>query len=83
MLNLILWISARISANSFLNVFQKILTQNGEFASIINFFTYLGLTILSFLFCQNIILSPKIILLTLLMGFLGCLGNLFIIKSLK
>ena len=55
MLNLILWISARISANSFLNVFQKILTQNSEFASIINFFTYLGLTILSFLFCQNII----------------------------
>ena len=82
MLNLITGITIRIFSNSYLNVFQKILTNKGEHPSIVNFYTYLGLTIISFIFCKNPIFSVDLLKYILLMGILGSLGNYFIIKAL-
>lgn len=83
MLSLIFGILIRIFSNSYLNVFQKLLTQKGEFSSVINFYTYLGLTIIGFCICPfpefNIQFLPYI----LSMGCLGALGNFFIIKALS
>ena len=50
---IIIAVIIRIFSNSFLNVFQKILTSKGEFSSIVNFYTYLGLMILGVLTCPN------------------------------
>ena len=50
MIYTILGLLTRIFSNSYLNVFQKILTSKGEKSSVINFYTYLGLTLLSFIF---------------------------------
>jgi len=83
MFNLILSIIARIFSNSYLNVFQKILTKNGEKSSIINFYTYLGLTLVGILITQNFYYSKILLLNALLMGLLGALGNYFIIKALS
>ena len=84
MLSLILGIFARIISNSYLNVFQKILTNNAEKPSVINFYTYLGLSIVGFLISSTeIILTNEITINILIMGFLGALGNYFIIKALS
>lgn len=83
MFNLIFAILIRIFSNSYLNVFQKLLTKNGEFSSIVNFYTYLGLTVIALLFCHNPIFSTEIIGTASLMGFLGALGNFFIVKALS
>ena len=53
MLYLTFGILLRIFSNSLLNVFQKILTNKGEFSSVINLYTYLGLTVLGLLICPN------------------------------
>ena len=76
-----LGVLVRIVSNSGLNVFQKILTNNGQNSSVINFYTYLGLSILSIGFIKNIQL--EILPLVLIMGLLGTLGNYFIIKALS
>ena len=74
-------ILVRILSNSYLNVFQKILTTKGQKSSVVNFYTYLGLSIISFGFIKNV--PVEIIPLVLIMGLLGVLGNYFIIKALS
>ena len=71
----------RIFSNSYLNVFQKILTHKGEKSSVVNFYTYLGLTLISVWFLKDI--SLRILPLILIMGLLGAGGNYFIIKALS
>jgi drug/metabolite transporter (DMT)-like permease len=66
-----------------LNVFQKLLTQKGEYSSIVNFYTYFGLTIIGLLFIPDLIFTPQMIPYILTMGFLGALGNFFIVKALS
>ena len=83
MINLLLGVITRIFSNSYLNVFQKILTKNGEFPLVINFYTYLGLTIIGFLICPNPIFTKAIMFNFFIMGILGAVGNYFIIKALS
>jgi len=83
MINLVIGIFIRIFSNSYLNVCQKFLTNNGETPSIINFYTYLGLTIIAFLICPNPIFTTEILISFFVMGFLGAIGNYFIIKALS
>ena len=83
MISLILSVTARIFSNSYINVFQKLLTNNGEKSSIINFYTYLGLVLLSFLISPIPIYSSDYLIYILTMGLLGALGNFFIIKALS
>ena len=71
----------RILSNSYLNVFQKILTNRGEKSSVINLYTYLGLTLIGIWFLTPV--SLNILPLVAIMGMLGALGNFFIIKSLS
>ena len=73
----------RIFSNSYLNVFQKILTNKGQNSSVVNFYTYLGLTILCLFFFPNSAFSPELLINCLIMGLLGTLGNYFIIKALS
>lgn len=84
MLNLFIGIIARIFSNSYLNVFQKILTGNGEKSSVVNFYTYFGLTVIGALFCiKSFVYTQEYLLFILIMGLLGALGNFFIIKALS
>ena len=83
MFNLTLGILIRILSNSYLNVFQKFLTNKNEHPSIINFYSYLGLTFVGILICKQPIFTEKILINFLIMGFLGALGNYFIIKALS
>lgn len=83
MISLLFGITIRIFSNSFLNVFQKLLTKNGENPSIINFYTYLGLSIIGYIIAPQIIFTQEILYNLLIMGVLGALGNYFIIKSLS
>ena len=75
----------RIISNSYLNVFQKILTNEGNKSSVINFYTYLGLTLLSLIFIPfiDISFSNEVVFNFICMGILGALGNYFIIKALS
>ncbi len=83
MINLLLGISARIFSNSFLNVFQKFLTNSGEKSSVVNFYTYLGLTVFGFIVCPTSFFSQTLCINVLIMGLLGALGNYYIIKALS
>lgn len=85
MFYVILGVTARIFSNSYLNVLQKILTNKGSKPSVINFYTYLELSILCLLLIpfMQISLSGELISNFLLMGLLGALGNYFIIKALS
>ena len=83
MLSTCIGILIRIFSNSYLNVFQKILTNKGQKSSVINFYTYLGLSICGLCFLNRIIFSGEILINVLIMGFLGALGNYFIIKALS
>ena len=76
---------SRIVSNSFLNVFQKLLTNNGNKPSVVNFYTYLGLSILSCFLIPylNLIFSADLITNFIIMGILGALGNYYIIKALS
>lgn len=76
-------ILARIFSNSFLNVFQKLLTKRGEHSSVVNFFTYFGLTLIALCFCRNPIFNTEMLPNIFTMGFLGALGNYFIVKALS
>ena len=82
-------IFTRIVSNSYLNVFQKILTSKGTKSSVINFSTYLGLTVLSFILLMfskydfSSVFTSSIMLNTVIIGILGALGNYFIIKALS
>ena len=83
MFNLIIGILIRIFSNSYLNVFQKLLTNKGEFSSVINFYTYLGLAIIGIIITPSPTFSPHLLPYILIMGFLGALGNYFIVKALS
>lgn len=83
MINLFVGVLIRIFSNSYLNVFQKILTNKGEHSSIINFYTYLGLSIIGLIICPNPIFNLEILPQIITMGSLGALGNYFIIKALS
>ena len=83
MLSLIIAILIRIFSNSYLNVFQKLLTKKGEFSSIVNLYTYFGLMIIGFIICPNLNFNNSMIPYILTMGFLGALGNFFIVKALS
>ena len=78
-------IGARIVSNSYLNVFQKVLTDKGNKPSVVNLYTYLGLTVLSIFLIPFITISFSVdlILNVTCMGILGALGNYFIIKALS
>lgn len=73
----------RIISNSYLNVFQKLLTKNGVKSSIINFFTYLGLSIIGIFVFKPFDFSFEVIKIAAIMGALGAIGNYFIIKALS
>lgn len=73
----------RIFSNSYLNVFQKILTNKGQKSSVINFYTYLGLSICGLFFINQISITNTILANVLIMGLFGALGNYFIIKALS
>ncbi len=83
MLNLISMILIRIFSNSYLNVFQKILTNNGIKSSVVNFYTYLGLIFVGLIVCPIPIFTSTMLSSILIMGLLGALGNYFIIKALS
>lgn len=83
MLSIIIGILARIFSNSYLNVFQKKLTNNGEKSSIINFYTYLGLTLIGFIFYTKTNFTVNLLPDIIIMGLLGSLGNYYIIKALS
>lgn len=83
MLTLLFGITTRIVSNSYLNVFQKLLTNKGEKASVINFYTYLGLSVIGFLFCSSPVFNTNILQNIIFMGVLGALGNYYIIKALS
>lgn len=83
MLSIVIGILIRIISNSCSNVFQKILTQSGEKSSIVNFYTYLGLTLLTVPLIKPFCISEELLINVLLMGFLGATGNYCIIKALS
>lgn len=83
MLYLVITILVRIFSNSYLNVFQKILTNNGIKSSVVNFYTYLGLFFVGLIFCPTPIFTSAMLSSILIMGLLGALGNYFIIKALS
>ena len=76
---------ARIASNSFLNVIQKVLTNNGNKPSVVNFYTYSGISLfcLFLLPCLQLNLSSELITNFLIMGLFGALGNYYIIKALS
>ena len=85
MFTVVVGIIARILSNSYINVFQKILTSKGGQSSVINFYTYFGLVLIC-LFCvpiHNINLNGSLIINFAIMGLLGAFGNYFIIKALS
>ncbi|RYU96277.1 EamA family transporter [Emticicia agri] len=76
----------RIFSNPFANVFQKKLTIQGLSPLFVNFLTYfiLGLICLAFVFqldWENI--SADFWIYSVIMGVLGALGNLFLVKALQ
>lgn len=83
MFNLLIGIFIRIFSNSYLNVFQKLLTQKGEHPSGVNFYTYLGLTLIGISVCPHPLYTEGLWTDILTMGFLGATGNYFIIKALS
>ena len=83
MFSLVLFIFIRIFTNSYLNVFQKLLTLKGEYSSIINFYTYLGLSLVGICICPKPIFEIDFLTYIIIMGALGALGNYFIIKALS
>ena len=85
MIYVISGVLTRIISNSYLNVFQKILTDKGNKPSVVNLYTYLGLTALSLLLIPFITISfsNEVVFNFVCMGILGALGNYFIIKALS
>ncbi len=76
----------RIISNSFSNVLQKELTTKGNSPFIVNFFTYLGLSILCVFLIPEIhtfILGFNTLKYAIIAGLLGALGNSFLIKALE
>jgi drug/metabolite transporter (DMT)-like permease len=85
MINVLTGVTTRIISNSYLNVFQKVLTNDGNPPSVVNFYTYLGLSILSFCLFPffSININTSLLINFFVMGILGALGNYYIIKALS
>lgn len=83
MINVILGVLVRIFSNSYLNVFQKMLTELGMRSSVINFYSYFGLCLVSIFLAKSFNIESVNLSDFLTMGVLGALGNYFIIKSLS
>lgn len=80
----ILAVIIRICSNSLSNVFQKRLTKGGLNSFAINFYTYIGLSILSIPLIKNISpLTPIILTNATIGGIFGALGNYYLIKALS
>ncbi|GAB3518811.1 hypothetical protein GCM10027442_39620 [Emticicia fontis] len=76
----------RIFSNPFANVFQKKLTIQGLSPLFVNFLTYfiLGLVCLAFTFQLDWSrISADYWIYSIIMGLLGALGNLFLVKALQ
>ena len=75
----------RIISNSMSNVFQKRLTISGVQPYVINFLTYLGLSLICipFVFRGNFECGHTAWLNAILGGLFGALGNYYLIKALK
>lgn len=84
-ISLLTGIIVRIFSNSGLNVFQKLLTERGGHSSVVNFYTYFGLSLISLVMLPflSIQMSADLVLNFICMGLLGALGNYFIIKALS
>lgn len=83
MISVLFGVFIRIFSNSYLNVFQKLLTNKGMKPSAINFYTYFGLTCLGVCCLSGLSFSSEIITNTIIIGVLGALGNYYIIKALS
>lgn len=85
MLYTLIGVFVRIFSNSYLNVCQKFLTMRGQRASVVNFYTYLGLSLLVLPLIPAAFadFSREILANFIVMGVLGALGNYFIIKALS
>lgn len=85
MLYTLIGVLVRIFSNSYLNVCQKMLTMRGQRASVVNFYTYLGLSVLVLPLLRSCTeyFSTELLLNFFVMGLLGALGNYFIIKALS
>ena len=85
MLYTIIGVFVRILSNSYLNVFQKLLTCEGSRSSVVNFYTYIGLSVIGLCFGihSDVSLTSDLVLNICIMGLLGALGNFFIIKGLS
>jgi drug/metabolite transporter (DMT)-like permease len=59
------------------------LTSRGEKSSVINFYSYLGLTTIGFIISIKPVFQMDLLQPILIMGFLGSLANYFIIKALS
>ena len=80
----IIAIIIRICSNSLSNVFQKQLTKGGLNSFEVNFYTYIGLSILSIPLIKNISpLTPAVLTNALIGGIFGSLGNYYLIKALS
>ena len=82
----IFFLLLRIVSNPIANVFQKKLS-NSISSLVINFYTYLFLSVIStfFVFSQNIssILNLQFLFLVFVAGFLCALGTVFLIKAIN
>ena len=77
-------LTLRILSNPFSNVLQKRLTKDDLNPLIINFYTYIGLSVLCMLFLPNFsYISGSAWLYALIGGFFGASGNAFLIKALE
>jgi len=79
-------VTLRILANPVANVFQKHLTANGQHPLLVNFLTYLGLSILCLPFAFRVpwnALSGEFWYYSVLGGIAGAMGNGFLVKALQ
>lgn len=73
----------RIFSNSLSNVFQKQLTQSGVKPFVINFVTYLGLSVICLPFVTGITIDLSALNSAVFGGLCGALGNNYLIKALE
>lgn len=74
----------RIISNSLTNVFQKRLTNEGTPAFAVNFYTYLGLSLICIFLVKRIEpITPAVLVNAFAGGIFGALGNYFLIRALS
>lgn len=76
----------RVLSNPVANVFQKQLTSSGHLPLVVNFLTYLGLSVLCIVLALRVSwsqLPPQFWIYSILGGLAGALGNGFLVKALQ